>query len=224
MTQFLLALVIFLLAHSLPAATGLRAIAIGRFGKSGYITAYSIVSIALLGWLIWSALQAPYFALWHSSSETSLVAIIAMLPASLIATAALLRPNSLSIAFVSRHILPGNGLTAFLRHPLLWALFLWSLSHVVANGDVVSLLLFGGLAVFSLAGMKIMERRAQRNLSTDDFNAAKSLTTTPFAARMYNNLDRFMLLELAAGLVIYNVLLHAHQPVIGVDPLAHLLP
>ncbi|MGF1631692.1 MAG: NnrU family protein [Kiloniellaceae bacterium] len=52
MTTFLLAIAVFIVAHVVPAATGLRAWLIGRFGRRAYLVGYSLVSLAALAWVI----------------------------------------------------------------------------------------------------------------------------------------------------------------------------
>jgi uncharacterized membrane protein len=224
MTGFITALSVFLLAHTLPAATGWRGKLIARFGKKRYILFYSIFSTALLIWLIWAALAAPYVELWQPGLATLLFPVIAMLLASILLTSAVLRPNPLSIAFINKPVLPGTGILTLIRHPLIWALFLWAASHAIANGDLVSLILFGGLALFSLAGKKILETRAKNNLSSEEFAQAMALTKGPVRARLIKALDWTTSIEIILGIVLYISILHAHEPVIGVDPLALILP
>ncbi len=224
MSQFIAALVVFLLAHTLPAATGFRSWAMRRFGKQKYITAYSLFSTALLVWLIWSALDAPYVELWQPGFATLIVPVIAMFFSSILLAASVLRPNPLSIAFLSKPLLPGTGILALIRHPLLWALFLWAASHAIANGDLVRLILFGGLALFSLAGKWILEKRAEKNLAKEEYESAMALTKGPLAKRLKEAASLPLFLEVLTGVVVYVSLLHAHEPVIGVDPLALILP
>ena len=45
-----------------------------------------------------------------------------------------------------------------LRHPMLWGAVVWAVAHLVANGDVRSLVLFGGLAVWAVGSMVLINR------------------------------------------------------------------
>jgi uncharacterized membrane protein len=220
MIEFGLAILAFFAAHILPAATGLRAAAVARFGHRPYVAIYSLVSLAAIAWVIVAARGAPYIALWSPGPATALVPLIAMLPAALLFVAGAATPNPLSVSF--RSGLPkadATGLARLLRHPILWAFFLWAGSHLVANGDLVSVILFGALALFSLAGMKRLERRARARLSEADFAAARAFTGGGAGRRLRLALSRRGLLEALAGLAVYAALLHLHGPVIGVDPL-----
>lgn len=223
MIEFLVAIAVFLAAHILPAATGLRAALIGRLGRRPYLVLYSLVSLASIAWVIVAALAAPYIELWPPSRGAALVPIVAMPAACILFAAAVLQPSPLSVSF--RAGLPDprrTGLAALLRHPLLWAFFLWAGSHLVANGDLVSVILFGGLAVFSLTGMKRLESRARQRLSAADYAAATALYEGGIGPRLRRIGALRALGEIAAGALLYAALLHLHGPVIGADPLAWL--
>lgn len=53
---------------------------------------------------------------------------------------------------------PGNT-KRFLRHPMLTGTILWSLAHLLANGDNRSVVLFGGLALWALVSILLINRR-----------------------------------------------------------------
>jgi uncharacterized membrane protein len=223
MVEFLTSLTIFILAHSLPEPTGLRTRMIDRIGKKSYFAGFSILSTILLIWLIWSALRAPYVSLWLPSQFTSLIPVILMLPASILFTTSILRPNSLSLAFIQQPIFAATDVTVLLKHPLLWSFFLWALSHTIANGDLVGVIMFGGLAIFSLVGMRIFEHRAKRTLSQIDFSIASNKTIGPIIPRLGHTINLIVITEVIAGILLYVIVLHLHEPVIGVDPTARFI-
>lgn len=227
MIEFFAAIGVFLAAHALPAATGLRGAMIGRIGRPAYLAVYSLISLATIAWVIAAALTAPYIEVWPPSRAAALVPLAAMLPACVLLAGALWQPSPLSISFRGGQPDPcrgrkGGGLVAQVRHPVLWGFFLWAASHFVANGDLVSLILFGSLALFSLAGMRRMERRARARLSAADYAAAEALTSGGPLQRLKRVAPLRGLLDLVLGVVLYAALLHLHGPVIGVDPLAWL--
>lgn len=223
MLEFALAMVVFLAAHALPAASGLRGLLIARIGHRSYVALYSAVSLITIAWVIFAAANAPYIELWPPSRATTLVPLVAMLPACLLLAAGALRPNPLSVSFAGgRTPAAAPGILSLTRHPLLWAFFLWAASHLVANGDVVSLVLFGALAAFSLSGMPRLERRARQRLSTKDLAAALAIAQGPWPARLRRAASLRSVLELLAGLLLYGLFLHLHETVIGLDPLGAL--
>jgi len=223
MLEFALALSVFLAAHALPRTTGLRDRMIGRFGRAPYLAGYSALSIALLAWLISAAWRAPYVALWHPSAATAAVPLIAMLPACLLIAGAALRPNPLSVSFVGGDTDPENpGVLALTRHPILWGFLLWSASHAVANGDVVGTIMFGGLAAFSVLGMRILENRARQRMSPESWERATAIGAGPLPTRLWRAASPRTAIEVLAGTVFYALLLWAHPVLFGVDPLALL--
>jgi uncharacterized membrane protein len=223
MLEFALALSVFLAAHALPRITGLRDRLIGRFGRAPYLAGYSALSFAVLVWLITAAWRAPYVPLWQPSAATAMVPLIAMLPVCLLFSGAALRPNPLSVSFVGGDTDPEHpGVLALTRHPMLWGFFLWSASHAVANGDLVGTIMFGGFAVFSLTGMRVLEKRARRRMSPESWARAIAIASGPLTARLSRAASARTALEVLAGAAIYALLLWAHPYLFGVDPLASL--
>ncbi len=226
MIEFFAAIALFLAAHVLPAATGLRGRLIAKLGRPAYLALYSLVSLATIAWVIAAALDAPYIELWAPGPETALVPLVAMLPASILLAGALWQPSPLSVSFRGGAVDPrrgrmGAGLVAQIRHPLLWGFFLWAGSHLVANGDLVGLILFGSLAVFSLAGMKRLEQRARQRLPAAEIAAAEALTRGGPLDRIKRIAPLRGVLDIVLGVVLYGALLHLHEPVIGIAPLAY---
>ena len=224
MVEFFISLVIFILAHVLPEPTGLRTRLITRYGKKTYVAYFSLLSAILLVWLIWNALHAPYINLWQTNQVTLMVPVILMLPACILFTTSILKPNPLSLAFVQQSIFHTADITVILKHPILWSLFFWALSHTIANGDLVAVIMFGGFAIFSLIGMKTFEHRAKRTLSKSEFETAMARTDGPLAFRLNSTMNWTMAAEVIAGIVLYVIVLHLHEPIIGIDPLVQLLP
>jgi uncharacterized membrane protein len=223
MIAFLFAIAVFLAAHILPAATGLRGILIERLGRPVYLSLYSLISLATIAWVIVAAVAAPYVELWPPDRAVALLPVVLMLPASVLFVAAAGQPSPLSVSF--RGGLPAQGrtgLSGLLRHPLLWAFFLWSGSHLIANGDVVGVILFGSLSLFSLFGMKRLETRAARRLSPEDLATVQACYAGGLAARVKRLSPWRLVIEAGLGVLLYAALLHLHGPVIGVDPRAWL--
>ena len=106
MTEFAIALVLFLLAHAAPARPSVRRRLTGTLGERTYLALYSVVSIALLVWVIWAAVRAPYVALWSPAPWQYVVALAAMPLALVLLGAGLAQPNPLSISFSQRSFDP----------------------------------------------------------------------------------------------------------------------
>ena len=165
MMEFALVLLLFVGSHVVPAATGLREQLIGRFGRTPYLTGYSVLSMALLIWLIAAASSAPYIGLWPTTRFLVVIAMALNLLAAVLLACGALRANPLSISLRSGPIGSEHpGVLALTRHPILWALFLWAVAHCLVNGDVVSLIMFAGFAFLCIVSRPVLERRAARRL------------------------------------------------------------
>jgi uncharacterized membrane protein len=229
MTEFLLALLAFVAAHVLPARMGLRDRGVALWGERAYLAVYALLSVALLAWLISAAPRAPVIPLWSAGPAGYHFALTLMLPACVLLAGGAASPNPLSINFgVSGYDPSRPGLVGVTRHPLLWGFFLWAVAHLIPNGDLVSLILFGGFALFALLGMVIIDRRKRRQLGEQWAPLAGATTSAPFLAwtggkQALRWRPRDLVIAVGGGAALYALLLWLHPRVIGPDPAAILL-
>ena len=119
---------------------------------------------------------------------------------------------------------PTRGILTVTRHPGLWAIGLWALAHMIANGDAAGLLLFGGIAVLSFGGMAAIDakRRVAHGADWGPFELTTSVM--PFLAivqeRTIFDWSGIGWKRVAGGLVLWAVLWIAHPFFIGVSPVA----
>ncbi len=222
MISFTAALVAFLGAHTLPRATGFRDWGINRFGRKIYMSVYSLASIGLLIWLVVAARSAPYIGLWPTTQFTVALAMLIMMAACILFASAVTRANSLSISFSGAQTDVDNpGILALVRHPIVLTFLLWSMAHLLVNGDVIGLILFGGMFVFSLIGMKAVEKRARNKLGEEEFAKFTALAVGPLWKRIKRASSKKFALEILAGVLLFDALLFAHEYVLGVGPFTY---
>lgn len=224
MTQFLVALLFFLLLHSVPAMPAIRTRLIGLVGRRLYLVLYSLISLLALGWVFHAALRLDYVELWPPSAWQAWVPIILSPIAFFLLFAGLVSPNPGSIT-LRRGDASAGAITTITRHPVLWGFALWAGSHLVPNGDLRSLLLFGAFALFALVGMVTAERRARRRQEAGFAQFARTTSILPFAAlldgRARWRFDRSMLIAaVLAALITAWLLGGGHAILFGADPLA----
>lgn len=65
-----------------------------------------------------------------------------------------------------------SRLRAKMRHPMLWGTVIWAGSHILVNGDSVSLILFGWLAIWALAEMALINRAVHSYVRYDGGSVA----------------------------------------------------
>ena len=224
-----LAVICFLAPHVLPNVPGLRPWLIGKLGRVGYLSAYTALSAITFAWLILAVLRAPYAGLWALSPWQVYVTVILVALACTLMVAGVATPNPLSLSVRAAGVdLPKGAILEVTRHPLLWALGLWSLSHVLVNGDVAAVTLFGLLAIFALGYMPLMDKRVQKNKGMEEWNRLSGGSSNMlFTAYIRNNtrplVDRSLILSVIGGFALFFLLLFLHGPVVGVDPLGAIL-
>ena len=144
MLFLVLGLLLFLGIHT-TAILGLREPAVARLGEGPWKGLYSLISFVGLGLIVWGYGQArmdPTF-LWIPPRGVKHLALALMLPVFPMLFAA---------------YLPGRIQTR-LKHPMLAGVKLWALAHLVANGTVADLLLFGGVLAWAVADRISLKRR-----------------------------------------------------------------
>jgi uncharacterized membrane protein len=164
MIEFVVALVVFLAAHVVPPLPPVRSRLIGMLGHRAYIVGYSILSLTLIAWVTAAALRAPFVPLWRAQAWQVFVPVVAMPFAAWFLIGGLAEPNPLSISMRRDEGLGLGPMTAITRHPVLWGFLLWAASHIPPNGNLVAVILFGGIMVFALLGMARSDARARRRL------------------------------------------------------------
>ena len=115
------------------------------------------------------------------------------------------------------------GIAAVTRHPLLWSLALWSGAHLVANGDLAHVILFGGFAALALAGMAVFDRRARNAIPPETWSVFSRCTAIlslrPLLDRAWLRRNGTILVrDIAIAALVYAVVFLLHEPVIGVTP------
>jgi uncharacterized membrane protein len=180
----ILGLVLFLGVHTLPAQQDLRARMIAALGEGGYKAGYAVVSLAgliLIAWGFSHYRASGWIDVWYPPKAFKHITVALMLPAVILVVAAYIR-GRIYIA---------------LKHPMLAGVKLWAAAHLLANGDLGAIILFGsflGWAVFDRISLK---RRTDPG-------------APPIAVGGIGN----DLIAVAVGIVAYLALAFAFHPVV----------
>ncbi len=218
--------VFFLVIHLGISGTKLRDGIVGAIGEGPYLGLFSVASLGGIVWLSMSynAASLDYVETWGQLVNLHILASVIMFFAFMIGVPGLLTPNPTSVG--AEAILdqeePVSGMTRITRHPFLWGVFLWALSHLVVNGDLASLLMFGTFAVLTAFGTASIDAKRKRKLG-DKWDAFAAKTSNiPFAAivtgRNSLRLGEIGWWRLAIGLVAYLAVFGAHGWLFGVMP------
>lgn len=134
MEFLIVGLVLFLGVHSVRLI-GMRGPLIAMLGQGGYSIIYSLVSAVGLALIIYGHILAhPSEAVWAPPEWTRTAALV-LVP--------------LSILLIVSAYLPGH-IRSTVRHPMTLGVLVWAAAHLIANGEIASLVLFGSFAAWSL--------------------------------------------------------------------------
>lgn len=216
--EFAAAYTVFFLSHAIPVRPPVRPWLQARLGRAGFTAAYSALSLAVLAWLIAAAARAPYVPLWGWAPWQNHVVLTVMLPVCLILALAVARPNPFSFGgarndrFTPRH----PSIVRWTRHPLLVALALWAGAHVVPNGDLAHVILFGTFAAFAGLGGRLIDRRKRREMGAEWEQLRDAARAAPTVSE---SISLATAMRLAAGIALYVGLIGLHPYLFGVSPL-----
>jgi uncharacterized membrane protein len=191
MAVLLLGLVLFLGVHSTRiVADGWRTRMLGRLGEKGWKGGYSLASIVGFALIVWGygmARQSPV-VLWTPPRGMNHLAALLMVVSFVLLVAA---------------YVPSNAFKARLHHPMLLGVKTWAFAHLLANGTLADVVLFGAFLAWAIADFAASRRRDRTQGVT---YAAATTRGTVIAA--------------VAGLLLWAVFVGwAHRALIGVSPL-----
>jgi uncharacterized membrane protein len=178
-----LGLVVLLGAHIFVTFRDARAAAMALLGQNGYRALFALVSIAGLALIVWGYGQYHAHELiqvWSPPAFMRHITVGLMLFAVIFFTA----------AFIPSHI------KAKLKHPMLAGVKTWALAHLLSNGDLGSILLFGAFLAWGVYARTAAKRRGD-------------VGTTVAPAGYTNDV-----IVVVIGIVIYLALGYAFHPMV----------
>ena len=216
---FAAAFAVFFLTHSIPLRPPVRGWLVARLGARGFSIGYSVVSLAVLLWLIAAAGRAPRVGLWDWAVWQNHLVLTAMLAACLILSFGIARPNPFSFGGArNAEFDPARpGILRWMRHPVLVAAAIWALAHLLANGDLAHVILFGTFAGFALLGQVMIDRRKRSQMGADWARLRQAVASGPLIPRPESLAGAVM--RAVAGLALYGGLLALHPYLFGAAPL-----
>jgi len=142
----ILGLVVFVGPHALTMARGARAPVVARLGEVPYKIAYSLVAILGIALICWGYVQyraTGWVQIWNPPGFMRHVTVALMWP---------------SIVCVAAAYSPGH-IKKTLKHPMLVGVKLWAFAHLLVNGDLGSMVLFGGILAWAVVDRISLKRR-----------------------------------------------------------------
>ena len=142
----ILGLALFLGVHLLTTQRDLRARFVVSMGEGGYKGFYSLVSLAGLGLMVWGFAHyrsAGMIDVWYPPAAFRHITEALMLPSVILVAASYIRGRIYTV----------------LKHPMLAGVKLWAAAHLLANGDLGSIILFGGFLAWAVFDRISLKRR-----------------------------------------------------------------
>jgi uncharacterized membrane protein len=175
----------FLLIHFGVSGTRLRDALVARLGASLYRGAFALASVLGLVWMIYAYRHAPAMALWGLLPGLRPAAYVLVFIALLFVVIGIATPSPTRVGMESK-LAEGpsvvRGVMRITRHPFLWGVALWALVHLIVNGDLASLFLFGSLLLLALGGTVSIDAKRRRLFAEQWTEFAGVTSNIPFAA------------------------------------------
>lgn len=130
-------LVLFLGVHTLTTHRDIRAAFVQSMGEGTYKLLYSLISVAGIALIVWGFARyraTGWIDIWYPPVALKHLTVALMLPAIILVVASYLR----------------GKIYTTLKHPMLVGVKLWALAHLLANGDLGSIILFGSFLAWAV--------------------------------------------------------------------------
>ena len=144
MFTLLAGMLLWIVTHTFPMAMPRqRSAIVARIGEGPYKGVFALVSILSIALIVLGSGQAPIVQsyvppLFGGVFITVLVGI--------------------ALTLMAASVMP-NNIRRFVRHPQLTGVTIWAVAHLLVNGTVRDLVLFGGFGLWAVAGMVFSNRR-----------------------------------------------------------------
>jgi uncharacterized membrane protein len=182
----ILGLIVFLGTHIFVTMRGARAVAMTRLGKAYWalFALTSVIGIVLIAWGFSIYRQTGWIDIWSPPTFMRHITIGLMWLSTILVLAA---------------YLPGH-IKAWMKHPMLAGIKIWAFAHLLSNGDLGSILLFGSFLAWAVYARIAVKRR----------EAAGEITSTLKVEPGWTN----DIIAIVLGTFIYLALGYVFHPVV----------
>ena len=214
---------VFLLTHLGVSSTKVRDHIVDMIGEKVYLVIYSLVALVSLVYFIWIYLETPrYDYLWMPNPDLYWFAKLSMPLACVLLVGAFMVRNPSNVGEVlsdgddvSKLV---TGVVCITRHPFQWAIILWGIGHVTANGDIASIIFFSIFVLLSGAGSILLDFKKSKQLG-ESWRQYELLTSNvPFIALVKGRTSlrlEELYMPVALGLLLYGLMYYFHEMLTG---------
>ena len=158
MLLFILGLIMFFGIHMLPFYPEYRALVIEKIdndridGEGLYKVIFAVISLLGLIFIGIGKGSMEFIGLWSTPTFFRYISVV-LIPVSFILMVAAYTPNNIK---------------RYVPHPMLTGVIIWGATHMMVNGDVAAIILFGSFVVYSVVAIKLANRRQYNKNSEQD--------------------------------------------------------
>ncbi len=181
MNVLILGIVVFFGVHLVPISP-LKKMIINRFGENKYRRLFSLIALVGLLIIIYGFSRADFYSVWNPLPYSRQIALVLMPVSIILLVAANMRTN----------------IKRFIKHPMLIGIIIWSLVHLLANGDLRSILLFASFGAYALVDIIFSKKILATNNSTN-YTLTKDI------------------IVVIIGLLVYAIIVYFHQYIAGIE-------
>ena len=179
MNFLILGIIIFFIIHLVPISP-LKKILINKIGENKYKGLFSLISLVGLLFIIYGFSHAHFYPIWEPLPYSKAIALMLM-PISIV----LLVATNMQ-----------TNIKKFTKHPMLIGIIIWSFVHLIANGDLRSILLFASFGLYALIDI-IFSKKVLTVNSSVNYNSTKDV------------------MVVIIGLFVYVIIVYFHKYIAG---------
>lgn len=229
MGLLLAAAAFFLFIHLGISGTLLRDRVVAAIGEGPYTGLFSVLSLGGIVWLSWAygrVEPADVMPLWGPIDALRGPALVLVFFGFLFVVGGLMTPTPTAMGKEKLLDDPDaavKGLVKITRHPFLWGVLLWAVGHLIVNGDLASVVLFGTFAVLALLGTRAIDAKRARAFGDQWASFAGKTSNVPFAAlasgRSTLAVGELPWVGFIVGIVLFGAFLYFHAAIFSVSAL-----
>ncbi|MDX1400741.1 MAG: NnrU family protein [Kiloniellales bacterium] len=212
----------FVGGHFLLSSLAVRRPLVEKLGLRIFRLLYSMVMLVAFIAMVEAYASAPFLPIWRPPEYFNWVPVVVMPFACFFLVAGLTTKGVTALggeALAESPQAPAKGVYSITRHPFLWAVGLWALSHLLVRGDFSSIFMMGGLAFLAFFGMAHIDLRREVELGAAWGPTKLTTSRIPFAAILSGRCELdakgIGVLRILGSVVLYIFLALVHSHFIG---------
>ncbi len=210
--------------HLFVSGTTMRDAIVDRIGERGFLGIFSLASLGGMIWLCRAYSNATPIYLYPEVPVLRWLVLGLVFIAFQFVVIGATTPSPTATGGEDKLELtrPAEGILRISRHPFLWGVAIWALAHIIQNGEMAALILFGSLLFLSLAGPRSIDAKRARKHGEHWERFAAVTSNVPFAAIAAGR-NELRLAELswwrpALAALLFSIAIGAHRWLFGVLP------